>query len=76
MKRLGSGLLYGAGAYLFATPLSYFLVLRLSSNTHDRELEAAMSSIFFFGPVAALAGFVVGAVRSRRSTTSPQTFRG
>ena len=37
----------------------------MSSNTHDRSLEAAMSSIFVFGPIGAVVGFLVGFLRAR-----------
>jgi hypothetical protein len=35
------------------------LVDLLSSNTHDKSVEAAMSSAFFYGPIAAAAAFLV-----------------
>ncbi len=35
----------------------------LSSNSHDRDLEAAMAGAFVFGPLAALVGFVVGVIK-------------
>jgi hypothetical protein len=66
MKRLGFGLLFGAGGYIVAAIACYFLVLQFSQNQHDREVEAAMTSIFFFGPAAAVLAFVVGFVRGGR----------
>lgn len=63
MRRLGIGLLIGITAYLVAAVLGFLLVLLLSSNTHDRDLEAAMSGAFVFGPLAALIGFVVGVIK-------------
>lgn len=66
MKRFGTGLLCGVIVYPCAVAFSYFLVLQLSSNMHDRDLEAAMSSVFFYGPVATLVAFVLGVLRSGR----------
>ena len=68
MKRLGFGLLFAIAGYLAAAFASYFAILLFSSNVHDRSVEAAMTSVFFFGPVGAIAGFVAGWVRGRRPT--------
>ncbi len=51
MRRFCIGLLYAIAAYAFVGTASYFLVMQLSGNTHDREVEAAMTSVFFFGPL-------------------------
>ena len=40
-----------------------FLVSLLSSNTHDRSVEAAMTGAFVLGPLAAIAGALMGARR-------------
>ena len=75
MKRLGVGLLWGVCGYLIAALVSYFLIGQFSSNTHDRAVEAAMTSAFVLGPLGAIAAFIVGFVRGRRSTggASPET---
>ena len=39
------------------------LVDALSSNVHDRSVEAAMTGAFLLGPLAAVIGFVVGFAR-------------
>jgi len=65
MARIYRGLIYAATAYLAATVVGYLLVSMLSSNVHDRELEATMTSIFIFGPAAATVAFVVGLLRRR-----------
>jgi len=71
LKRFALGLLYGAGGYLVAAVASYFLVLQFSANVHDREVEAAMTSAFFYGPAGAVLAFVIGVVRGGpRSATS------
>ena len=67
MRRIGLGLLYAAGGYVAAAVAGYVLVLGVSSNAHDRGVEAAMTGIFFVGPLGAVVGFIVGAVRGGRA---------
>jgi hypothetical protein len=75
MRRVGFGLLWAIPAYLVGAFGGGFLISLLSSNTHDRSVEAAMTGAFVLGPLAGLIGFVVGAVRAappaspRRDTT-------
>ena len=64
MKRLGVGLLWGVCGYLIAALVSYFLIGQFSSNTHDRAVEAAMTSAFLLGPLGGVAAFIVGFVRA------------
>jgi hypothetical protein len=59
MKRFGLGLLYAIGQF--------------SSNTHDRTVEAAMTSVFVFGPLGAVAAFIVGFIRCGRSAGGTNT---
>jgi Na+/proline symporter len=66
MKRLGVALLYAVGGYLVSAMANYFLVAQLSSNVHDRSVEAAMTSAFVWGPLGAVVAFIVGFVRSGR----------
>jgi hypothetical protein len=66
MKRFGIALLFAMVGYLIAAVASYFLVGMLSSNTHDRSVEAAMTSVFFFGPIGALVAFVAAFIRAGR----------
>jgi hypothetical protein len=63
MKRFGIALLYAVGGYIVAAAASYFLVGQLSSNTHDRSVEAAMTSALIWGPLGAVVAFVAGFVR-------------
>lgn len=71
MKRFGIGILFGIVGYLIAAVAGNFLVEMLSGNTHDRPVEAAMTSIFFFGPIGGIAAFIAGMVWGRRfSATS------
>lgn len=62
LKRIGFGLLFAIIGFLVVAIASYFLILEFSSNTHDRSVEAAMTSVFFFGPVGGLAGLVSGVI--------------
>ena len=64
MRRLGFGVLWAIPAYLVGAFGGGFLVSLLSSNTHDRSVEAAMTGAFVLGPLAGFIGFVVGAVRA------------
>lgn len=65
-KRMVVGLLWGICGYVVAMEASYFLILQLSSNMHDRSLVAAMNSAFVFGPGGAVAAFAVCMVRTGR----------
>ena len=71
MKRIGIALLYAIDGYVVAAFLSYFLVDQLSSNRHDRSVEAAMTSAFVWGPIGAVVAFIVGFVRSGGGSRSP-----
>jgi hypothetical protein len=67
MKRFGIVLIYAVSGYLCFAVAGYFLVGLLSSNSHDRSVEAAMTSAFVVGPLGGLIAIVVGAVRSGRN---------
>jgi membrane associated rhomboid family serine protease len=62
MKRFAIGLLCALGGYVIAAFVGYFLIDWFSSNTHDRSVEAAMTSVFVFGPFGAVVGLVIGLV--------------
>ena len=66
MRRALTGLVYGVVGYAVAAPLGYVLVDRLSANSHDRSVEAAMTAIFLVGPLGALFGLIVGVIRPGR----------
>jgi len=70
VRRFGFGLLFAIGGYFAAAVLGYFLVQWFSSNTHDRSVEAGMTSVFFFGPIGAVLAFVAGLIRGGRRTTA------
>jgi hypothetical protein len=73
MKRFGLGLLYAIGGYFVAAVAGCFLIGQFSSNTHDRTVEAAMTSVFVFGPLGAVAAFIVGFIRCGRSAGGTNT---
>lgn len=60
MRRLAIAVLSGLAGYLVAAVASYLLVLQFSSNPRDRELEAAMTAAFFYGPLVAALAFGLG----------------
>jgi hypothetical protein len=65
MRRLLIGLLWAVPAYVIGALGGGYLVSMLSSNTHDRSIEAAMTGTFVFGPLVAVVAFLVGAVRAK-----------
>ena len=66
MKRFAIGVLCALTGYIVAAVVSYFLVLQLSSNVHDRSVEAAMTSVFFFGPIGAVVALAAGLILASR----------
>ena len=68
MKRFAVATLFAIVGYLVAAFAGYFLVGMLSSNSHDRSVEAAMTSAFVFGPLGAVVAFVIGFIRGGRSS--------
>ena len=75
MKRFGIGLLYGIGGYFLVAVASYFLIQEFSSNQHDRSVEAAMTSVFFLGPIGGVIAFIVGVIRGRGNVAAPSAER-
>jgi uncharacterized membrane protein YeaQ/YmgE (transglycosylase-associated protein family) len=70
LRRIGIGLLFAFVAYLIGAFGGGYLVSLLSTNQHDKEMEAAMTGAFVFGPLAAIVGFVIGMVRSSRGASA------
>jgi hypothetical protein len=58
------------GGYSIVAFVGYFMIEWLASNTHDRSVEAAMTSAFVLGPLGALAGFIAGFVLGGRRSSS------
>jgi len=65
MRRLAIGLLYAVAGYVAGAVATYFAIQAFSGNTHDRELEAAMTGAFAGGPLVAVVAGVVGAIRAK-----------
>jgi len=59
-KRIAMGFLGGLLGYLLGAFGGGFFVSSLSSNTHDRSVEAAMTGAFVLGPLVAVMGAVAG----------------
>jgi hypothetical protein len=60
-RRLLFGCLWGAASYLAGALAGGLLTTMLSSNTHDKSMEAMMTGAFYTGPLAAVLGFVLAA---------------
>jgi len=63
MQRFGLALVYAVCGYVLAAGIGHFVIQQFSSNVHDRDLEAAMTSAFVAGPIGAVVAFVIGFVR-------------
>jgi nitrogen fixation-related uncharacterized protein len=64
MPRLLQVLLLIPVGYIVTAVVGYFLLLKLSSNQHDRAAEAAMTSIFILGPIGAVVAGAIAFVRA------------
>jgi hypothetical protein len=64
-KRIAMGVLGGVLGYAVGAFGGGFLVSVLSSNTHDRSVEAAMTGAFVIGPLAGVVGGLLGFWRTR-----------
>ena len=62
LRRTALAVAFGVGGYIVGAMIGYALVVNLSGNTHDRDLEAAMTSAFVIGPIMALLAGAVGAM--------------
>ena len=65
MKRFAFAVAAAFAGYLLAATGGYFLISAFSSNTHDRSVEAAMTSAFLTGPIGAIIAFVGGVIYFR-----------
>ena len=71
LRALLVGLLVALPCYAGGVLLGIGLVQAFADNGHDRSVEAAMTGAFVFGPVAAVAGFVCGALVYARRGRAP-----
>jgi hypothetical protein len=62
MKRLIRAIVFAVVGYLLCAVVSYGLVLQFSPR-QDRALEAAMTSVFFYGPVGSAFAFAIGLLK-------------
>ena len=67
MRRIGFCLAGLIAGYLIGAGLGAAAIQVLSSNTHDKSMEIAMTSAFFTGPIGAVIGVVVGWMRGRKT---------
>jgi hypothetical protein len=66
LRRLGIGVLCAGLAYLLGAVGGGYFIYLTSANRHDRSLEASMTGAFVLGPLAAVIGFLVGALWTTR----------
>lgn len=71
MRRFIFGLVGVILGYLAGAFGGGFAISILSSNVHDRSLEAAMTGAFVLGPLGALIGLVIGVVYGAPRKTGP-----
>jgi hypothetical protein len=71
MRRLVIGLLCAVAGYLLGAFVGYWAITWLSTNAHDRSVEAAMTGAFVCGPLGAVVAFFAGFVLGRRRPASP-----
>jgi hypothetical protein len=64
-RRLAIALMWAVAGYLLGAFGGGYAISVLSSNSHDRSVEAAMSGAFVTGPIGAVMGALVGALRTR-----------
>lgn len=70
-RRIALGVAGGIIGYLVGAFGGGFLVSLLSTNTHDRSIEAAMTGAFVLGPLAAIIGIVLGVWRAGAPGSAP-----
>jgi len=66
VKRLAIAFAAGVLGYMLGAVGGGFLISVLSSNTHDRSVEAAMTGAFVTGPLIALIAFVIVFARAKQ----------
>ena len=63
MHRVLRGLFWAVSGYVLGAVGGGFVVYAITTNRHDRSMEAGMTGVFFLGPVVAVIAFLVGVVR-------------
>jgi hypothetical protein len=69
LRRVGFGILWGIVGYVCGAFAGGWLVAQLSSNTHDREMEAVVTGAIVIGPLVGLVAFGIGAWRAGRPSS-------
>ncbi len=70
LKTIGVMFLWLIGGYVGGVPVGWFLIQMFSSNRHDKDLEAAMTSGFFIAPIIALIAAITGGILYHSRTTA------
>jgi len=65
MKRFVITVLGSIAGFITFALCGYAAIQLLSSNTHDRAVEAAMTALFVAGPIGGIVGGIVGARLSK-----------
>lgn len=66
-RRILFAVLWAVPSYLAGAFGGGMLISLLSSNQHDRSVEAAMTGAFVTGPLAGIVGLVAGFIRAGRA---------
>lgn len=66
MKTFLIALAFSIAGYLIFAVSSYYLVGLLSNNRQDKSVEASMTSIFVWGPIGLIIGFVIGFIWAKK----------
>jgi hypothetical protein len=69
LRRVGFGILWGIVGYVCGAFAGGWLVSQLSSNTHDREMEAVVTGAIVIGPLVGLVAFGIGSWRAGRPSS-------
>src|SRR5262245_61118756 len=64
-RRLAIVLLWAVSGYFVGAFGGGYAISVLSTNTHDSSVEAAMTGAFVTGPIGAVLGALVGALRAK-----------
>jgi hypothetical protein len=72
MLRVLRAIGFGIAGYAAGGVLGYLLVMGLSQNQHDIDIEAAMTGAFVVGPLVGVVSAIVGFVRRPRPATAGQ----
>ncbi len=59
MRTFGFMALAAVAGYAVGIAVGYWMVNTFSSNRHDKQMEAAMTSAFVFGPAGSVLAMLV-----------------